>query len=64
MVKYLLSRQNTKPLKGYKMNPDTTPSIFNNRFAHTRRYSSRQPVYNNVATLRFQSLGKIKRHFS
>ena len=33
MVKYLLSRQNTKPLKGYKMNPDTTPSIFNNRFA-------------------------------
>jgi hypothetical protein len=25
MVKCLLSRQNTKPLKGYKMNPDTTP---------------------------------------
>ena len=27
MIKRLLSRQNTKPLKGYKMNPDTTPSI-------------------------------------
>jgi len=25
MVKCLLSRQNTKPLKGYKMNPDTPP---------------------------------------
>ena len=37
MVKCLLSRQNTKPLKGYKMNPDTTPSIFKNRFAHTQK---------------------------
>ena len=27
MVKYLLSGQNTKPLKGYKMNP-TQPPLF------------------------------------
>jgi hypothetical protein len=28
MVKCWLYRQNTKSLKGYKMNPDTTPAIF------------------------------------
>jgi hypothetical protein len=33
MVKYLLSRQNTKTLKGYKMSPDTTPLYIANSIA-------------------------------